>query len=158
MCSPLLTYSDIQEFKTNGAGTEKFQHEGAIETFIFLTFRALTIAAQQELHRPDGCQFTTPPLCIQHYWLLIILCVDTHQSEAPSVVLFPSLSLSLDHRVLFVGCLVMFSPPSKCTSNGSLILHPCDVTAHLTNTIRGNSGLWLYFCSIKQVMFSISES
>lgn len=54
-----------------------------------------------------------------------------------SKTLLPSRWLWLrTDRVLFVGGFSDDQSSLKCTSNGSLILHPCDVTGHLTNAIR----------------------
>lgn len=128
MCSAASTCSEeIQEFKP----TDKLMHLGKGQ----LIFSALIITKQHTGHRQhDSSQLLQ--YAGYNIDLLPYVAADTYQLDAVELI-----ARSQDPQSALCWLFGDVQSSLKCTSNGSLILHPCDVITHLTNTIRVNSDL-----------------
>lgn len=76
---------------------------------------------------------------------IILISPRTLRLTLTSKTSQPSRSLSQDRQSALCWLFGGVQSSLKCTSNGSLILHPCDVTVHLTNTIRGPCSCFFFF-------------
>lgn len=118
MCSAASTYSDIQEFKPIHRNLSQVSASGKKKTYLFYQLWL-------EQHNKLG----TDPLqdrsllnaeWLIYYWSPIMyrsVAVDTYQLGVVAESITPS---PRTDRVLFVGCLVMFSPPWDAQAMGAL--------------------------------------
>ena len=156
MCSAASTYSDIQEFKTTKPATShKFQHLENRQFNLFFPFKVIsdsTSRAQAWLRTAPYSHNNMQIILISPRTLRLTLTSKTSQ---------PSRSLSQDRQSALCWLFGGVQSSLKCTSNGSLILHPCDVTVHLTNTIRGPCSCFFFFFfavlrNLAEVPFNVS--
>lgn len=155
MCSAASTYSDVQEF-------QKPQNQQLLTSFSiwkidnlpFFFFPPFKVSPliQQAGSRPGSGRLPALTTTCMQYWSLLARRGWHLPVRRRSRV---DRSLSQDRQSALCWLFGGVQSSLKCTSNGSLILHPCDVTAHLTNTIRGPCSfsffcLFFFFCSLEK--------
>lgn len=155
MCSAASTYSDVQEF-------QKPQNQQLLTSFSiwkidnlpFFFFSPFKVSPliQQAGSRPGSGRLPALTTTCMQYWSLLARRGWHLPVRRRSRV---DRSLSQDRQSALCWLFGGVQSSLKCTSNGSLILHPCDVTAHLTNTIRGPCSfsffcLFFFFCSLEK--------
>lgn len=120
---------------TKPATSHKFQHlENRQFTLFFPPPFKVSPLIQRAGSRPGSGRLPALTTTCMQYWSLLARRGWHLPVRRRSRV---DRSLSQDRQSALCWLFGGVQSSLKCTSNGSLILHPCDVTAHLTNTIRG---------------------
>lgn len=153
MCSAASTYSDVQEF-------QKPQNQQLLTSFSiwkidnlpFFFFSPFKVSPliQRAGSRPGSGRLPALTTTCMQYWSLLARRGWHLPVRRRSRV---DRSLSQDRQSALCWLFGGVQSSLKCTSNGSLILHPCDVTAHLTNTIRGPCSFSFsvfFFCCLEK--------
>lgn len=132
---------------TKPATSHKFQHlENRQFTLFFPPPFKVSPLIQRAGSRPGSGRLPALTTTCMQYWSLLARRGWHLPVRRRSRV---DRSLSQDRQSALCWLFGGVQSSLKCTSNGSLILHPCDVTAHLTNTIRGpcsfSSSVFFFF-------------